>query len=98
MNITIKSAELEQLKSLQAVSMFLQYNSWNPQKSMKLDLASVAEKDLKLITQVLSKDEKRNACPLPGRAGISQFQGVPVSLTDGPKAEGRILHRQNRIL
>lgn len=64
MNITIKSAELDQLKELPQVAKFLEYNSWNPRKSMKIDVAALTLKDLSMVTKILSKDPRGNACPL----------------------------------
>lgn len=64
MNITIKAKELDQLKDLPEVSKFLSYNDWNPNRSMRVDVAKMAPEILKKIQRVLAKDPKANACPL----------------------------------
>src|SRR5688500_4414504 len=92
MNITVKSAELDQLKSLPEVSKFLEYNSWNPKKSMKIDLASLRDADLNLVTKVLQKDPKANACPLDV---IKQWHKVKDNPSD---AKARTLEQFATIL
>lgn len=64
MNITLKSEELNQLKDVPAVDIFLRYNSWNQKKSMKVDVASLSEKQLEQVVKVLLKNEAANATPL----------------------------------
>lgn len=79
MNITIHSEELDQLKDLPAVKKFLDYNSWNPKKSMRLDVASLGERELVTVVKVLSKKPKENSCPLDV---IKQYKKVQENPKD----------------
>jgi hypothetical protein len=80
MNITIKSKELDQLKDLPYVKKFLDYNSWNnTNKSLKVDVSTLTDTDMKKIVSVLKKDEVTNRCPLDV---IEQWKKVKANPND----------------
>jgi hypothetical protein len=64
MNITLKAKELDQLKELPGVERFISYHSYNAERKMKIDVASLTEPQLKKVEHVLQKNPTLNRCPL----------------------------------
>lgn len=80
MNITLKSEEIEVLKDkLAVVANYHRYNSYNPEKRMKIDLASLSGDQLKQVETVLEKRSEINKCPL---GVIKQWKKIMANPND----------------